>query len=590
MKVITYQIKLLEPVLATSLDGDPNSAVSYDFLPGGMLRGLIISRYLAQNNLNQLDLSTDNRQRFFDPKYACFLNGYLAKSHYEDSLRSIPTPQTWVRPKDEDRGSLQCPQPGETRGGIQFVDLANWQASEKDDSMPNYKPVGSAFWINVNGQPYLTGAGRQVAVHTARQRDYGRARRETGDEYGALFQYEALTAGQTFEAHLLCAEDEVETFCNLIDNAIAQLGGSRSGGYGRVRLSVVSPEWIDDEEPNGWDEAYDVEEWDEVEPLGRGASSNYVVVTLLSDLLLRDRYGHLSADPQLLAHTLGLTLRDKKSVFVSYRPIGGFNRTWGLPLPQQTTFKMGSVFIFERPNDGTLDALQKQIQLGIGERREEGFGRITLDCHTDAALISLANLTPITRKTPPALTNETSQTMAARMTERMYRLQLDRKLHDTARRLSKNVNVGSIHKNQLYRLRGELQRSLQKVVASEVNEVLLQRERQNIATYLVKISKRSATRKQFARVRINGTITVDKNPTDKDSKEKRNISRPNLARWVIHCVGEETIQVDVGRTPQVGDEPFKPDSTMIYETNVRLIDAVLAQLAKRKRQTEGAKQ
>ena len=39
MIVISYQVTLLEPLLATRIAGDPNSAVSYPYVPGGAVRG-----------------------------------------------------------------------------------------------------------------------------------------------------------------------------------------------------------------------------------------------------------------------------------------------------------------------------------------------------------------------------------------------------------------------------------------------------------------------------------------------------------------------------------------------------------------------
>ena len=42
MKAITYTITLEQPVLVTSLDGDPNSGVAFDYIPGSVIRGMII--------------------------------------------------------------------------------------------------------------------------------------------------------------------------------------------------------------------------------------------------------------------------------------------------------------------------------------------------------------------------------------------------------------------------------------------------------------------------------------------------------------------------------------------------------------------
>lgn len=55
MKTIHYQITLEEPVLVTALEGDPNTATSFSYLPGSVLRGAIIGRYMRQKQLKRLD-------------------------------------------------------------------------------------------------------------------------------------------------------------------------------------------------------------------------------------------------------------------------------------------------------------------------------------------------------------------------------------------------------------------------------------------------------------------------------------------------------------------------------------------------------
>jgi CRISPR-associated protein Csx10 len=51
MKAITFLLHTQQPILATSLQGDPNSDVSHDYILGSMIRGALIGRYLRQNNI-----------------------------------------------------------------------------------------------------------------------------------------------------------------------------------------------------------------------------------------------------------------------------------------------------------------------------------------------------------------------------------------------------------------------------------------------------------------------------------------------------------------------------------------------------------
>ena len=59
--------------------------------------------------------------------------------------------------------------------------------------------------------------------------------------------------------------------------------------------------------------------------------------------------------------------------------VGGFNRKWGLPLPQTPALKRGSVLKLEITNEVSEKTLWKLIDNGLGERRNEGFGRIGIN-------------------------------------------------------------------------------------------------------------------------------------------------------------------------------------------------------------------
>lgn len=48
-----------------------------------------------------------------------------------------------------------------------------------------------------------------------------------------------------------------------------------------------------------------------------------------------------------MAKTLGIQIAPADvRYYIGQREIGGFNRTWGLPLPQAVAFQMGSVFVY----------------------------------------------------------------------------------------------------------------------------------------------------------------------------------------------------------------------------------------------------
>lgn len=99
MKVITYHINLLEPVLVTSLSGDPNSAKAFDYLPGSVLRGAIIAQIYGKRE--SLSLEDPTIKRLFFNGSTRYLNGYLL---YKNQ-RTLPVPLSWQEPKEKENDS-----------------------------------------------------------------------------------------------------------------------------------------------------------------------------------------------------------------------------------------------------------------------------------------------------------------------------------------------------------------------------------------------------------------------------------------------------------------------------------------------------
>ena len=255
MKAIIYTIKLLEPVLVTALEGDPNSSVSFPYLPGSVLRGVFVGRYLRHIKKQQLDAgnsdetNTELRRLFFTGE-TCYLNGCLDCGKYEPQ-RTLPAPRSWYREKDADLDQV-----------VDLYDLAHPLSVSED-----LKAIGNLFCSVGTNHPLLLKPQRQLAVHTARNRRFGRARSSSGENElsGAVFQYESLAPGQSFVAVILCQNEDETLLMSLIDGK-AQIGGSRTGGYGRVQLTHIKTE-----EATSWQET-------SIKP---NAANNKVIVTLL---------------------------------------------------------------------------------------------------------------------------------------------------------------------------------------------------------------------------------------------------------------------------------------------------------------------
>lgn len=473
MKAITYRITLLEPTLVTALEGDPNEGVAFDYLPGSALRGAIIGKYLRVHRLTELDAADAEARRLFFDGTTRYLNGYPLDRL---GVRTLPTPLSWQHEKGSETDifdfAVEMPD----------ADDKQWQGvSQPFCSLAEHEDGGKR-------KVRLVRPDRHIAIHTARTRRFGRAMPANvidpsrGDVQGAVYRYDALAAGQTFEAVVICDNDaDVGAILPLLEGE-ATLGGSRSGGYGRVSFhdAKVLDEWRETGQPF----VADVE--------------GQLIITLLSDALLRDENGHFVVDPRVvtkaISQRLNVQLRLQRA-FLRGKVIGGFNRKWGLPLPQAMAVQMGSVFVFDKPtcDESKLHELEA---LGIGERRVDGFGRVAVNWHTEAELE--VDTTPLSKRIqevtiPPG---SDSERLLRQMVERMQRRRLDELL---VAKVNKIEIVNPPSNAQLSRLRNIVHDELMKEAPNP----------QRVLDFLSSIRKRSTARRQFERARVGGKTLID---------------------------------------------------------------------------------
>lgn len=415
MNALTFKLTLQQPLLIGQVGaGEENSSVSGDYIAGSTVRGALIGRYIqAQGDFALADLPADApvRRLFFNGEVT-FLNAYLQD---DQGQRSLPTPQSWKVEKDEadiDHATV--------------VDAAIGDLTELDDP----KSLKERPYCALDGDTLtLYKPKRQSGLHNASTQRYVK---EDGASF--VFRYDALAAGQTFCGVILSEEDALlAELANLLATPDLFLGGSRSAGYGHTKISAI-------EQSQEWQE-YTV-------PTVADPPDEKITLTLLSDAILRDAYGQLTTD-LLAAPAISALQVEPIDSFVSAGLTGGFNRKWGLPMPHAPVLKAGSVWTF--PATAEM-ALQKLVATGIGERREDGFGRVAVNWQQHKLLGAQEPIrTPQVRRTIPL--QGSSQILAARMVERLYRQQLEQMLLKAL--FQKQLAIGGVvpENSQLSRLR-----------------------------------------------------------------------------------------------------------------------------------------
>lgn len=438
MKAIIFSLHTQQPLLATSFQGDPNSDVSYSFIPGSMIRGAIIGRYMKQRQISDLDLSNDEVKRlFFDSSKTQYLNAYLLS---QEGKRTLPIPRSWFKDK--------YARINENSRQIKIYDLS---IEQDKDQLEAPKFIGEQYFIKKGESIILFEEKRRINIHNKRDRQKGRSTQpkinrttQQREGEGEIFRYEAIDAGQKFQAVILCSNDPDAQIINILLNSSLNiwLGGSQSAGYGHTKIEDVKL----------------VNNWNEIDiPASYRTEHDNFTVTLLSDLILRDEWGQYSVippsntnkTPAPLTQELEKILKTKlvpKHSYASSNIVGGFNRKWGLPLPQVPVLSAGSVFVFDNI-DITPEQIQQLENQGIGERRNEGFGRIGINWLTEEYF----DLRKPQQKTSkqPALENEISRNLAHKMADRLLEQRLEQVFLKEIGRLKIEGNISN---SQLSRL------------------------------------------------------------------------------------------------------------------------------------------
>lgn len=539
-KILRYRLKLLQPVLIRSLDGDPNSAVGTDYLPGGTLRGALIGRYLKEHG-DASDLAANPRARrlFFDGGIR-FLNGYPVGGHRR-SARMLPTPLSWHGVKGDEEFLFDFALvPEEELAKDRFAGL---------QEPPQWQRTGKPFAQVFENQVTLLRPHRVLNVHIQRARNLG----SPGSER-AVYRYDALAAGQIFEAALICEPDvDVNEVKRWLEGTL-MLGGARSVDYGAAEIIEV----------------HETEQWYEsgadAPPLG---DAEALIVTLYSDVMLRDKLGRYTTDvyvfTEALSRQLGMDTLVLKQAFVQETLVGGFNRKWGLPLPQARALAMGSVFVFEPPRCGP-DALRRVEEEGLGLRRTEGFGRVGINRH-ECEKLCLSKHTRVRRERlavgDDAVARHIAEKMVRRMLEDDLTLRLVQRTNELVRPATSTKNAWPSN-SQLARVRGVVRNALSRDALS-MDPV---EERRQLLDFLDSLS--GEARRQFERMRLD---------------------RSDLLQWLRQRIEDrDTIwreQLKVTELPSIGsDVRVMLSDEQAYHYNLRLVFNVLGAAAKLKEKEE----
>jgi CRISPR-associated protein Csx10 len=354
VEFLRMDIELRAPVIAAVVGGDPNTVHTATSLPGSMLRGAaagVIARTAGGDPgsdpvFRRLILDGDVR----------WLNALPVAGGAAGGSRSLPAPISLRRPRASEGLESDAP--------VQLTDIAAEWRDGLRGSRAEYVAAGSPA--------DLVSVDVSARVHHQRDRVRGRPwteRSNGGDDvpHGAVYSYESIDLGQRFAAlvQIRGELDELEAMLRAHVPAELLLGRSRRATYG----GAAGVTWAASRqlrEHQG--------EWSLVGGLRTGERARLL---LTAPAVVRDPVSG-QADPAVLGRVVESALggRVSTTVFAGRTIVGGYNRHWVSPLPQEPAAAAGTVLSVLACEDVSFADLLELEHSGVGERRIDGFGSV----------------------------------------------------------------------------------------------------------------------------------------------------------------------------------------------------------------------
>ncbi len=378
---LQIKITLKSPLLPGGRKPTGQAAEAVQYIRGGLIRGAIAKVWRADSENSEPD--ADFQQLFLNEDAGIFRNCYPGSKVLPATAVGCKDFSGFLKEGDEDKHGI-------------FDTLLERIVSEKAESMyqPNcpccsgrvesqggfYEHVGTSYERRALNTRLLT----RVAIN--------RQRKVAEDELlYHLTAVDPLTADEkegTLQGSARVPSDLVSQVADTLQKQVRRLGGGTSRGLGQIRVKVTKPSDRDSLEER-------ISEFNEELKRLWGAyhhlstvemdafKGTYFSVNLQSDTILTAEDGWQRS--MVLTAPMLQKIADCKAEvtlirsFASYDYVSGWNAVWGLPKEVDLGTRMGSVFVFHTPDiDTWLPELQTLESIGIGNRREEGFGQILI--------------------------------------------------------------------------------------------------------------------------------------------------------------------------------------------------------------------
>jgi CRISPR-associated protein Csx10 len=328
-RFIKYRITTLEAIkIGNNLTRQNYDHETLRYISGSALRGAFIANYISKYGEEGLANILNLR----------FTNAYIVTG----GKRAVPVCANFLTAKD-DREKTEYP----------IFNIFNPHPGERVERSVSIGGFGIYGGEKITGVPVETGQNLHISTKVVQENDSRN-----------LFQYEYINQGQQFDGFVIIDDSGLLSLVTDIfsetDN-VWYIGGSKGSGYGQCCIS-------------------DVGEQDKEFEFSIQSTNGYFYLMFLSDAIIRDENGNLTSEipVELIQKNTGLEDVNRVDMAVRLVNIGGYNQKMRSTLQQYSSIGAGSIFKYQCRGTIQPESLKQWIDQGIGERRQDGYGRFTM--------------------------------------------------------------------------------------------------------------------------------------------------------------------------------------------------------------------
>ncbi|MGG5461209.1 RAMP superfamily CRISPR-associated protein [Clostridium sp. B9] len=409
-KYISFDIENLEPLKLSQTSVQIDSEVSKSFIQGSALRGAFIANYMNLTGLS--DLNERDKEMLLKGKIE-FFNAYPKgeKGITLPFMRNLfTTKDEMKRFGDKEVMQLITRNDMEAFQKVKGIEFANYDFKNKIIESVKVKKVSSIHIKTPNNK----------------------------EENTKLFTYEAIDKNTKFSGIIKFKEEYEAEVLNVMKKGNFYLGGSRGSGYGKCKISKIevvnkNPQLNYLKEENIFEELV-------------SSKCNEFYLFFTSDAILRNDFGVITNAPDVkfIENKLGITEAVEEEIFIDTDIFTGFNNKWGYRLPITNGIKAGSLIKYSFKGNLLKENLISFMEEGLGERKQEGFGRFILIPVINFEKILKGKI--LSEKAEGIILNDEEKSQLKLMTKRIYL----NKINNEIPKIVLNI-VGSI-KHKRYNL------------------------------------------------------------------------------------------------------------------------------------------